>query len=115
MKQTLQNHFINELSVLAQNQSPTLLKIREMKAADIENIENVKDPIYLANACAVLATDFIQGIDQGDISFSSDSDRMQIYWLIQILVDIALDGQLEQLFAKERPHLTMVSSSNSVI
>ncbi len=108
MKQTLQNHFIKELSLLAQNQSPTLQKIREIKAADLDDSENVKDPIYLANACAVLAAEFIKGIDHEDISFGSDSERMRYYWLIQILVDVAVDGELEQLFVKNKPVLTIV-------
>jgi hypothetical protein len=103
MNQPIKNLFIKELSTLAKNQSPTFLKIREMKAADIENIENVKDPTYLANACAVLAADFIRGIDNEEITFKSNSDRMQFYWLIQLLVDVAVDGQLEQLFGQAEP------------
>ncbi len=108
MHQSCKHLFINDLIMLAKNQSPTLQKIREIKAAAPDDSENVKDPIYLANACAALAAYLIRGIDHEYISFGSDSERMQYYWLIQILVDVAVDGQLEQLFLKDKPTLTIV-------
>jgi hypothetical protein len=97
MNQSYKSHFSKDLIMLAQNQSPTLQKIIEMKAADVENIESIKDPIYLTNACSVLATEFTRNIDNEEITFGSDSGRMQFYWLIQILVDVAIDGLFEQL------------------
>lgn len=94
-----QNIFLPKLQKLAEQQSPTLLEILHRKSLADDDIEDVNDPDYLRNACAVLAETFIIGIDQSDITFDSESSRMNFLWLLQLLTDIAAGGNMADLFA----------------
>ncbi|MGZ8927654.1 MAG: hypothetical protein ACXW03_04250 [Methylobacter sp.] len=94
-----QNIFLQKLLKLAEQQSPTLLEILQRKSLDDEGLEDVNDPDYLRNACAVLAEGFILGIDKGEIAFDSDSSRNNFLWLLQLLTDIAAGGNMAKLFS----------------
>jgi hypothetical protein len=92
------NIFLPKLQKLAEQQSPTLLEILQRKTLADDGIEDITDPDYLRNACAVLAEVFILGIDKGNITFDSESSRMNFFWLLQLLTDIAAGGKMEDLF-----------------
>jgi hypothetical protein len=93
------NIFLPQLQKLAELQSPTLLEILHRKSLADDGIEDVSDPDYLRNACSVLAETFIIGIDEGNITFNSESSRMNFLWLLQLLTDIAAGGNMADLFA----------------
>lgn len=101
MNQVKKNPFIAELKKLAEQQSPTLMKIKHIKSLDTDGFENVNDPDYLMNSCALLAAEYIRAIDGEAMSFASDSGRMQFLWLLQILTDIAAGGNMESLFKRK--------------
>lgn len=96
-----QNIFLTNLQKLAKQQSPTLLDILHIKSLDCDDFENVNDPDYLQKACAVLSEEFITAIGHGEITFGSQLSRLNFFWLLQLLTDIAAGGKMEDLFKTE--------------
>ncbi|AMK75382.1 MULTISPECIES: hypothetical protein [Methylomonas] len=90
------NMFLPKLQQLAAHQSPTLLELIQRKI-DGGNEEDATDPRYLRGAFAVIAEHYISAIDQGDIKFSTDSEGSQFLWLLQLLIDYATDGKMQEL------------------
>lgn len=61
-------------------------------------VENAADPDYLRAAFAVIAERYISAIDQGHLKFGDDYERNEFLWMLQLLVDYAASGKMEDLF-----------------
>lgn len=94
----LTNTFLPKLQHLGAQQSPTLQKLVELKRLG-DSAENVMNLDYLRGAFAVLGEYYIVGIDQGQIVFGSDGEERQFMWMLQMLVDFATGGKMEDLIA----------------
>jgi hypothetical protein len=81
-----------------------LLEIRHIKQLCDDGIEDVNNPDYLQKSCTLLAEGFVKAIDKGNMTFASESSRMNFIWLLQLLTDIAAGGKMEDLFKTERPN-----------
>lgn len=94
----LTNMFLPKLQELAAQQSPALREIIQLKS-DSDPEEDATDPQYLRSAFTILSCQYITAIDQGDINFANNSERMTFIWLLQLLVDYATAGKMEDLLA----------------
>lgn len=92
----LTNIFLKKLKALATKQSPTFLRLIEMKRMS-DSGENAMNPDYLRGAFSVLSEYYIQGIDSNEIRFGSDYEEHQFMWMLQLMVDYACDGKMEEL------------------
>lgn len=110
--------FLPKLQDLAAQQSPTMLELLERKRRS-DSVETATDPEYLRGAFAVIAEHYISAIDQGYLKFADDYERNEFMWLLQLLVDYATDGKMEDLFPPQpiqnhqRPLLRTVKNQTS--
>lgn len=95
---TLTNLFLPKLKALADQQSPTMLELLERKNQS-DKLENAADPDYLRGAFAVIAEHYISAIDQGHFKFGDDYEKNEFLWLLQLLVDYAAGGKMEDFFS----------------
>jgi|GEM_PF-6224630 len=90
------NLFLPQLQTLAAEQSPTMLElIRRKIEGGCE--EDATDQSYLRSAFTVISAHYITAIDTGDITFASDSEKSQFFWLLQLLIDYATGGKMADL------------------
>lgn len=90
------NIFLPKLKALADQQSPTMLEILARKI-ESDPIENATDPDYLCGAFAVISERYISAIDQGHLRFGDEYEKNEFLWLLQLLVDYATNGKMEDL------------------
>ena len=88
--------FLSKLQALAEQQSPTLQELIHRTSIG-DGTENAMDPDYLRGAFAVISEYYISGIDHGDIQFKDNYERGEFLWMLQLLVDYATGGKMEDL------------------
>lgn len=49
----------------------------------------------------MISAHYIAAIDDRDIKFSNESEKGQFMWLLQLLVDYAASGKMEDLFPSQ--------------
>ncbi|ANE54431.1 hypothetical protein AYM39_03995 [Methylomonas sp. DH-1] len=77
-----------------------MLELLERKKQS-DKLETATNPDYLRGAFAVIAERYITTLDQGGFKFHDEYERGEFLWMLQLLVDYAASGKMEDLFPSQ--------------